>query len=298
MNTNWIGRLQHILYYLYRRNRKLRFLIVVLLIMLWANFVPQLSWVAIFLFILLFYPKYLLINPRHHKAAGHLRRAIDYIRKEKYPEALGEMIKANNAYPNMVLEDLIKDFSTFYNLNNFNEIDFVEREIKKTKDKKLIKILTEIKKTLSYITEHTNQLHTIKNKISDLTKEKQQAPDPYKKELQNIIDRYENIRQLEEAKISFYNEMKSELWQLHKQYLYRNKIELERQKLSDLEKQFLNDSVLESMEANEKTSFVDYENAYLDALAQYSDEINDISSSDLFEEVRREFENKRNSLKK
>ncbi len=297
MNTNWIARIQHIILYLHRRSKKVRVWIIVGLFIILANVIPDKAWIALFLFVLLIFPKYLIINPKHRKAVRYLQKAIEYIRKKDYPSALHYLIEANEAYPNMVLEDLIKDFATYYKLDNYVEIDLVESEIKKTKDKKILKILSEIKKTLRYINDHTQKLQIIREKITNLEKEKQQAPEQYKDDLQGIIDRYEHIKALEEAKIEFYNDLKQELWQLHRQYLYRNKIEQERQKLSDLERQFLNDSILESLEADEKKSFVDFESSYLDALAEYSDQINSAASSDLFEEIRREFELKKNKLR-
>ena len=306
MNTNWIQRIRHIINYLTSKSRRISVFIVAILAVILLRFFP---WHVMgggmmgrpFIFMLLiglwYIFKDITLNPRYSKAVKHLRRAIDFIRTKDYASALNSMIIANKAYPNRVLEDLIKDFSSFYDLENYSEMDMLEREISKTKDKKNLRILSEIKKTLKYLAEHTEKLNSIKQKITSLRQEMIQAPDTYKPELQDIINRYENLRQLEEAKISFYNELKNELWQLHRQYLYRNKIEQERQRLSDLEKEYLTDSVIESMEADERKGFVDYENAYLDALAEYSDEINGVTSTDLFDEIRREFENKKSNLK-
>ncbi len=297
MNTNWVQRIRHIISYLSKINKRLRILLVLIAIILWANFIPEQAWVLVILFVLIFIPKNFYFNPHHFRAVKHLRHAIGFINNKDFVSALNEMILANKAYPNKVLEDLIKDFSSFYDLENYFEMDMIEREISKTKDKKNLKILSEIKKTLKYLTDHTEKLNSINQKIASLRQEMMQVPDTYKQEIEDIINRYENLKQLEEAKISFYNKLKNELWQLHRQYLYRNKIEQERQRLSVLEKEYLTDSVIESMEADERKSFVDYENAYLDALSEYSDEINGVTSTDLFDEVRREFENKKSNLK-
>ncbi len=297
MNTNWIERIGHIIRYIRRRSRGVNIVFFLAFIVVITNVLPQQSWIIIFLAVALFHRSSPILLPKHARAVKHLKNAIRYIKQGDNINALSSLIAANEVFPNNVLQDLIKDFSQYNDLSEYSELSVIEKEIAKTKDEKDLKILQELKKTLEYIFNHSKKLAEIKEKISQLEKELLQAPTSYKDELMEIIQRYKSLKQLEEAKIDFYRQAKKELWNLHREYLFRNKIEKEREELANLESQYLSDSVRESLEADEKTSFIDFQGLYLEELSRYANEIDRISSEDLFEEIKKEFEEKKQQIK-
>lgn len=297
MNTNWIERIAHIIRYIRRKSRGVNAVILTVFVIAVVNIIPQQSWIIIFLAMALFHRRSPVLLPRHARAVRHLKNAIKYVKQGDNINALSSLIAANEAFPNNVLQDLIKDFSQYNDISEYSELSVIEKEIAKTKDEKDLKILQELKKTLEYIFDHSKKLAEINEKVSQLEKELSQAPETYRDELMSIIQRYKSLRQLEEAKINFYRQAKKELWNLHREYLFRNKIEKERQELSNLESQYLSDSVRESLEADEKTSFIDFQSLYLEELSRYANEIDNISSEDLFEEIKKEFEEKKQQIK-
>jgi hypothetical protein len=259
-----------------------------------ARFAPDFS-ITIPLWIWLIFKKNITFNKEKAKAFDMLKQA-----KKHYPDNIDKVVellfKANNILKTVQISELIKKLPQTEISQELIELELLRQEQNNANDPKLSEIINETIKVLQYLINHKQELKLLEEKKSNIIKDKNQAPEHYKDELNNLITRYERIIDLEKSKISFYQQLYSELKQLKKDYYYRNKLIQEYEFLRKLEERYLSSSLRESQEAEAKNDFLDYQNAYLQALSKYAEEINNSESLDIFENLRKDFEKKKKEI--
>lgn len=236
---------------------------------------------------------------KRKKTKKLLRKAIKYQKNGDYKNTIDILLKAYKMSKNDKIWEIIIEYIKQYPPNKQQQHTILLTELKKEgikdkKDKKLSEILQQIANTSNYIKKHldiiNNVIEKIKNlkiKLIILTNEKLLA------EYQDIIQRYENIIELEKAKINFYEKAKDELHKLKENHLITNQLHKEKEELKTFEDQILEKTVAEQynteMTVNE---FIIYENAYLDALNEYSESISTSGNQNIFKEMTDSFKTK------
>ncbi len=237
-------------------------------------------------------------NPKKIKAIKLLENAKKYIKSNQLDEAIMLIIQANSLVNSPQITDLLKQLTEDDKYQELYDIQIIQEKLSGIQDQKLKNILTELLNVLNFLYQHKKQLSQLQNKQSQLKLELVNAPENYKDELNQLINRYDNLINLEKSKIEFYKQLKSELNQLYKNYIYQNKIQKEYEFLNQLESNYLSSSIKEDMEAETKANFVDYQNAYLKALSEIASQVNTTQNQDLFEQIRNNFEQKKQQLLK
>jgi hypothetical protein len=238
-----------------------------------------------------------------HKTKTLLLRAVDNIRKNYYDTALTNLINAYKIKKDQRILDIIIEFSKEFKPSEQNEIEILEittsnQKKSKEKDKKLTDILNQIQIVTNYIIKHQNLIKTSLEKITDLQKQSKEVKDTViLNEYSSLIKRYNDIIELENSKISFYSKAKGELLKLKENHIITQKLLTEKRELETLEDSLLEKSIIESNEKEMSIEdFVSYENAYLEAIKEYSEQISTSRNQNLFEEVIQTFKDKTNML--
>ncbi len=235
-------------------------------------------------------------NPTQLKFRKKLKQALEAYKNNDLIQLIRLLNEAYLIIPNKTLSQLIRQVSRDYDLQEYADIEFVSKEKEKVSDPTARQILDEMLKVLNYLIEHKIQLHNLKAKKAQLEEEMRKAPSQYTADVKRLIERYENIIKLEQSKIELYKKLKGELKDVYNNYIYSNKLMKEYRFIEELEDRYLSSSVKDSLDADDKKDFIQYHSTYLETLAEYADQINTTNNQDLFEEIREEFENKKQNL--
>jgi hypothetical protein len=154
--------------------------------------------------------------------------------------------------------------------------------------------MEQIDNVSKYIQKHRSTIDKSWNKIGELQKNiKNISDNRLITQYQQVIERYKSIIELENAKIDFYIKALDELLLLKQNHIYTQNLIAEKQELEKLESSILEKSYKEAYETNMSVDdFLLYENTYLEALKEYSDELSLSGDVDLFEEVIEKFKTK------
>lgn len=238
---------------------------------------------------------------KQRKSYHLLLQAIEFIRKMQYSLALDKMIEAYELSKNEDLLQIIKDFSAEYPPNTEQEILITEYILNskktnknKNKDKKLQEILHQIQNVSEYILKHKKSIVNSKKKIIELTKnETNTSEERLKTEYKSLINRYDDIIELENSKIAFYSKAENQLIKLKNNHIENRKILLEKEELRNLEDNLLEKSIAEEYNTeNNIGDFITYENAYLEAIEEFSEQISSTGDQNIFEDIIRSFNDK------
>jgi len=145
-----------------------------------------------------------------------------------------------------------------------------------------------------YIAKHKNVIVKSKKKIVDLEQQLLKTKElTLKSEYQKLIKRYEDIIDLENSKIQFYQKAQNELFNLKENHIVTHKLLDEKQELEGLENSLLEKSILESYNSEMTIDdFISYESSYLEAIKEYSETVSNSSDQNLFEDVIQNFKDK------
>ncbi len=281
--------------YIISENIFLKLVLSTIVSLIFAFFIKKYVWTIPILVWLIFKLR-IEFNPKKIKAIKLLDKAKKYVKSNQLEQAIMLIIQANNLVNSLQITELLKKLTNNDKFQELYEIQIIQQKLNSIKDPKLKQIFTELLNVLNFIYQHKQQLSQLEQKQSQLKTELINAPETYKDELNQLITRYDNLIKLEKSKIEFYLQLKDELNQLYKNYIYQNKIQQEYEFLNQLESSYLSNSIKEDIEADSKTDFVDYQNAYLKALAETANQVNSTQNQDLFEEIRNNFKQKKQQL--
>lgn len=236
---------------------------------------------------------------KQEKSVHFLLKAIDNIRKNQYELALDKMLEAYKLNKSEELLQVIIDFSNKYPPNVEQEILIAEFTLKgnkndKVNDKKLAEILSQIHNISEYILKHKKFIVSSSKKISELKSSVTNTEEErLKTEYKSLVKRYQDIIELENSKIEFYSKAKNELIELKNNHIVTQKLFKEKEELKDLEDTLLEKSIEESNNTEMTVNdFISYENAYLEAIQEYSEKISSSRNQNLFEDIIRSFKDK------
>jgi len=161
-------------------------------------------------------------------------------------------------------------------------------------DEKLADIMQQILNVGNYITKHGEVISNSWKKIKELKVQLQATSDTRLiAEYNSLIKRYDDIVALEQSKIEFYSKAKNELLMLKENHLVTQKLMKEKEELKNLEDKILEKSIQEQYNVDMSVNdFIFYENAYLEALKEYSEPISSTGNQNLFEEISQNFKDK------
>ncbi len=267
--------------------------ISVFLIMIFA---PRFVWLSPIVIIFTFSALSIETKPDKINALKHIKKAKKYLDKDDLRNFTKELISAYTYTPIPQLDKLIKELAPQYDLKDYYEQKTLEVKAKLTNDKNLKDILNELIKVQNYILEHTKQLEKLNKKLSSLYNELYEAPDTYKTEIQNLINRYKNIIKLEESKIQFYIDLKNELNRLYNEHIYREKLQNEYKFIEQIEEQVLTNSIAENYTTDNNKDFIDFQRIYLQQLSDLAQQANSTANQEIFDNIRKDFEQKRKDL--
>ncbi len=233
------------------------------------------------------------------KSKKYLNKALRLYRKKNYTKTLDFLLEAYKLNKNKRLWSLIINFSKNHKPNPeqqkiISELEFEKEEDRFKKDKKLSKIMQQILNVNNFITKHGEIVSNSWQKINKLKNQMQNTQDGrILKEYKSLIKRYEDIVALEQFKIEFYTKAKDELLKLKENHIITQNLAKEKEELLSLEDEILEKSIKEEYSSDMSVSdFITYENAYLEAFDEYSENISSSANQNLFEELTQSFKDK------
>ncbi len=228
-----------------------------------------------------------------------LHRAITEIRNQNFQKALDYMLSVHENIQNDRLWTIILEFSEKYKPSETQQSRMSSEMIKNEKDiekddPKLFEILKQIKLVADYITKHQNIIKQSRQKIINLNQQLNKTMETkLRTEYEKLIKRYNDIIELEESKISFYNKAQKELLKLKENHILSQKLLDEKQELEGLENSLLEKSVHEAYSTDMSIDdFISYETSYLEAIKEYSETVSNSSDQNLFEDIIQKFNDK------
>ncbi|MEA3450525.1 MAG: hypothetical protein U9Q83_01325, partial [Bacteroidota bacterium] len=204
-----------------------------------------------------------------------------------------------STFQNEELWLIILEFSEKYELNSEQKSKMNshmmnnEKDLKKD-DPKLFEILKQIKLVADYIAKHNIVINKSQKKIMDLQQQTLKAKDfRFKSEYDKLVKRYDDIIELENSKIKFYQKAQNELLNLKENHIVTQKLLDEKNELEGLENTLLEKSIIESYDSEMTIDdFIKYESSYLEAIKEYSETVSNSSNQNLFEDVIQDFNHK------
>ncbi len=292
---NWIYRINFAIKSIGQSNKKIKVLVFLAITFAIIYLIPQYSYLIALAAIIIF--KFLnFIPPKLKKTIKLLNQAKFEFNNNNISKTFDLLNKAYQLSQNYELKKLIHDFANYYNLNNNLEIQELENKINSINDEDLKQILKYQLDILKLILKHKQNLNNIKNKISSLNNELNKTPEQLKPKLLNLINQYKSLEQLENAKIEFFSKNSEQLTQLYDLFYYNKKIDQEQKKLSNLKQQILEDSISEQYTIDDQTHNINYLKIYFQTLNDYTEKIENSESSEIFDKLTKEFQQKTQNL--
>ncbi|MBN2892056.1 MAG: hypothetical protein JXL97_09330 [Bacteroidales bacterium] len=270
--------------------KAIQFFVIMVMVALMTRFTTPLM-ILIIIGVFVSILRVLNIFKGKYKRASHLIiEAIDFIKKSQFNAALDKMIDAYKITKDKDLLQIIIDFANDYPPNAQQDILIMEITFgneKKTniKDKKLQEILNQLSSISKYILKHKEVVVSVLKKINDLKMNLAGTKDErIRKEYSVLIKRYDDIIELENSKINFYEKTKDELLKLKENHVITQKLLLEKEELRNLEDRLLEKSIKETYDTD-INDFLSYETAYLEAIKEYSEQISSTGDQNLFQDI-------------
>ncbi len=294
----YLNKLQSIQEQIITPNLGLKSIISAISVALFMLLAPTFVWISPLLVLFLFYALDIETKSDKIRAIKHIRKAKKILAENDLVNFTKELIAAYTNYPATPLDKLLIELTELTGLEEYYDRQKTQMQAKHTKDENLKEILNQKLKVQNYLSEHSNQLKQLNTKLTSLYKELLEAPEKYKPEIQNLINRYKKLISLEESKIEFYREVVNELDKLYKEFIYRNKLENEYKFLKQIEDQVLTKSIQENYTTDDNKDFIEFQRLYIQELSKLAQEANSSDTQELFENIRKDFEQKRNDLSK
>lgn len=238
-------------------------------------------------------------SSKTRRAKSYLQQALKAYKAKNISATMDLMLDAYEILKikklwNLIISLAQEQTPTPEQQNRIAEFEYQKDEEIYKKDTKLAEIMQQILSVGDYITKHGEVIKNSWNKISELKVQLKGTSDTrLVSEYNSLIKRYEDIVALEQSKIEFYSKTKDELLKLKENHLITQKLMKEKEELLNLEDQILEKSIQEEYTADMSVNdFIVYENAYLEALKEYSETISTSANHNLFEEITQNFKDK------
>lgn len=239
------------------------------------------------------------ISSKTRRAKNYLQRALKTYKTKDYVTTMNllldayEILKIKKLW-NLIISLAQEQTPTLEQQSRIAEFEYKKDEQVYKNDKKLAEIMQQIITVGDYIKKHGDVISNSWNKISELKLQLQGTSDNrLLSEYNSLIKRYEDIVGLEQSKIEFYTKAKNELLKLKENHLITQKLIKEKEELLNLEDSILEKSIHEEYTSDMSVNdFIVYENAYLDAIKEYSETISTSANHNLFEEITQNFKDK------
>ena len=247
-----------------------------------------------------FFVGYFFISKNKKKlsmAKSNIIWAIEYISKNKKNEALDSLLNAIELYQNPILWNCILELSQSFNSPANLVIRTIEIENKffykkAPKNDKIQEISKQMNQLIDFIKKHSIIVDKSQKSIENLTNKQKIANDPnFIQEYSSLINRYNNIIELENSKIEFYKQAISNLLKLKQNHINFLNLQQEKAKLVDFENKLLEKTIKEQY-SRDVEDFLLFENTYLQTLQEYSKDISLSENNNIFEQLTQEFKNK------
>lgn len=247
-----------------------------------------------------FFVAYFFVSKNKKKlslAKSNIIWAIEYISKNKKNEALDSLLKAVELYPNTSLWEhtiqLNQSFEPYANLV-IKTIEIENRFFSKRvpKNENIQNISKQMNQLIELIKKHNKIVDEIQKSIDNLVNKQKITNEPsFIEEYSSLINRYNNIVELEKSKIDFYKQAICNLLKLKENHINFLNLQNEKAKLIDFENNLLEKTIKEQY-SSEVEDFLTFETVYLQTLQEYTKNISLSENNNIFEQLTQEFKNK------
>lgn len=247
-----------------------------------------------------FFVAYFFVSKNQKKlslAKSNIIWAIEHISKNKKDAALDSLLKAVEFYPNVALWHCVLELSQSFNPLAKQVIKTIEIENKffskiSPKIDKIQEISKQMNQLIDLIKKHSIIIDNSRKQIENLENKQKLTNEPtFLQEYSNLINRYQNIIDLENSKIEFYKQALCNLLKLKQNHINYLNLQQEKARLDDFENKLLEKTIKEEY-SSEVEDFLMFESTYLQTLQQYTKDISLSENNNIFEHLTQEFNRK------